>query len=240
MLRVRRAVDFILGHMLDPNGRLFHRYRDGEVAIPGNLDDYAFLVHGLLELYQTTFETKHLKQALTLNRLLIEHFWDADHGGFYFTADDGEQLLVRQKEFYDGAVPSGNSIAMLNLLRLSRITGDTTLEEKAARIGQVFSGEVRQSPSAYTQLMIALDFAVRPSYEVVITGPPLTPGTLEMLSALNSAYLPHQVILFVPTNDDSEIMDIAPFTREWQLWSIRLQPTFARIIPASYRQLTPP
>ena len=176
----KRAVDFILSNMLDPNGRLFHRYRDGEAAIPGNIDDYAFLVHGLLELYQTTFETKYLKQALTLNQHLIDHFWDNEHGGFYFTADDGEQLLTRQKEIYDGAVPSGNSIAMLNLLHLSRITGDTTLEEKAAHIGYAFNSEVRQSPSAYTQLMIALNFAVSPSYEVVITGQPSTPDTLEM------------------------------------------------------------
>jgi uncharacterized protein len=209
----KQAVDFVLSNMLDPNGRPFHRYRDGEAAIPGNIDDYAFLIYGLLELYQTIFETKYLKQALTLNQHLIDHFWDNEQGGFYFTADDGEQLLTRQKEIYDGAVPSGNSIAMLNLLHLSRITGDATLEEKAAHIGYAFNSEVRRSPSAYTQLMIALNFAVSPSYEIVITGQSSTPDTLKMLSALNTVYTPNRVILFVPTNSESAITDIAPFTR---------------------------
>jgi uncharacterized protein len=209
----KRAVDFVLDNMLDPNGQPFHRYRDGEAAIPGNIDDYAFLIHGLLELYQTTFETKYLKQALTLNRHLIDHFWDNEQGGFYFTADDGEQLLTRQKEVYDGAVPSGNSIAMLNLLHLSRITGDAALEEKAVRLSNAFNSEVSRSPSSYTQLMTALDFAVGSSYEVVITGEPSTLDTLEMLSALKSVYIPNKIVLFVPMNGASDITEIAPFTR---------------------------
>ena len=96
--------------------------------------------------------------------------WDDSIGGFYFTPDDGEDLIIRKKEIYDGAIPSGNSVAMLNLLRLGRITADSSLEDKAVMIGRSFSTVVRQAPSAYTQLMVAVDFAVGPSCEVPIAG----------------------------------------------------------------------
>ena len=100
--------------------------------MPGNLDDYAFLIQGLLELYETTFDVDYLKSALNLNEYLLKHFWDGKNAGFFFIADNGEDLLIRQKELYDGAIPSGNSIAMLNLLRLGRITADYDLEQKAS------------------------------------------------------------------------------------------------------------
>ena len=208
-----RAVDFIFDRMLAADGRLWHRYRDGEAAVPGHLDDYAFLIHGLLELYETTFEVDYLKKALGLNEHLLKHFQDDKNGGFYFTADDGEGLLVRQKEVYDGAVPSGNSIAMLDLLRLGRITADPGLEEKAAGIGRAFSGNVRQMPSAYTQLMIAVDFAVGPSHELVIAGDPRAAETEEMLRAIRRRFIPNKVVVFLPPGpDSSRIKRIAPFT----------------------------
>ena len=209
----KNAVDFILRNMLASDGRLLHRYRDGEAAIPAHLDDYVFLIHGMLELYETTSDVDYLKRALRLNEYLLEHFWDDKNGGFYFTADDGEGLIARQKEIYDGAMPSGNSIAMLNLLRLGRITANPDLEEKAARIGRAFFENVRQSPSAYTQLMIAVDFAVGPSYEVVITGDPRAEDTREMLQAVGRRFIPNKVVIFLHAGpDSSEIKVIAPFT----------------------------
>ena len=209
----KNAVDFILRNMLASDGRLLHRYRDGEAAIPAHLDDYVFLIHGMLELYETTSDVDYLKRALRLNEYLLEHFWDDKNGGFYFTADDGEGLIARQKEIYDGAMPSGNSIAMLNLLRLGRITANPGLEEKAARIGRAFFENVRQSPSAYTQLMIAVDFAVGPSYEVVITGDPRAEDTREMLQAVGRRFIPNKVVIFLHVEpDSSEIKVIAPFT----------------------------
>ena len=209
-----RAVDFIFSKMVDAGGRLYHRYRGGEAAFAGNLDDYAFLVHGLLEMYETSFEVRHLKRALALTRQVLVHFHDAEGGGFYFTPDDGEILLTRQKEIYDGAVPSGNSLAMLDLLRLARITGDTELEEKAARTGKAFSDVVRESPSAHAQLMAAVDFAVGPSYEVVVAGEPHAHDTTDMLRALVSAYVPNKVMLLLPAlGDTAEIGEIAPFTK---------------------------
>ena len=112
----RRAISFILNRLRTSEGRLLHRFRDGIASIPATVDDYAFIIWGLLELYEATFEIGHLDTALMLNKHLLDHFWDKKDGGFYFTPDDGEELLVRQKEAHDGAVPSGNSVSMLNLL----------------------------------------------------------------------------------------------------------------------------
>jgi uncharacterized protein YyaL (SSP411 family) len=210
----KRAINFILNNMLTSDGRLLHRFRDGQAALPAYIDDYAFLIYGLLELYETSFDSRYLEWALALNGDLIDHFWDDDEGGFYFTADDSESLLIRQKEIYDGAIPSGNSVAMLNLLRLARITGNHDFEEKAARIGRAFAANVRQSPFAYTQLMVALDFAIGPCYEVIIVGDPQADDTREMVDAIRRRFIPNKVVMLRQIEQESaEIEHIAPFTK---------------------------
>lgn len=203
-----RSLNFILRNLRDPEGRLLHRYRDGEAALPAHLDDYTFLTWGLLELYETTFEARYLQSALDLNKRVIEYFWDEEDGGFYLTADDSETLLVRPKEVYDGAVLSGNSVAMLNLLRLSSITGDADLEEKAAQIGRTFSQRVKSAPAAYTQLMVALDFAIGPSYELIISGDSKADDTKVMLKALRQQFVPNKVVVLHPTEQDSPDIDM--------------------------------
>jgi len=210
----RRAADFILGNMRKPDGRLLHRYRDGQAGVEANLDDYAFLVWGLIELYEAIFEARHLEVALELTSEMVRHFWDEDGGGLYLTPDDGESLFVRKKEIYDGAIPSGNSVAMLNLLRLGRMTATSDLEEKAARIGSAFSGSVKQLPSAHTQLMVALDFGVGPCYEVVIAGKAQAEDTKAMAKALRTRFLPNKVVLLNPSERESpETAQLAAFTR---------------------------
>jgi uncharacterized protein YyaL (SSP411 family) len=210
----KRAVDFLLTVLRDGNGRLLHRYRDGEAAIPAYLDDYAFLIWGLIELYEATFEVGYLQTALDLNRDLLTHFWDERAGGLCLTADDSEDVLVRRKEVYDGAVPSGNSVAMLNFLRLGRITGDTELERRAEDIGRAFSKGILQSPAAHTQLMMAVDFGIGPSCEVVVVGDPQAEETHRMVKALRRQFLPHKVVLFRPSEEVSpEIARVAGFTR---------------------------
>ncbi|MEE8414025.1 MAG: thioredoxin domain-containing protein, partial [Dehalococcoidales bacterium] len=209
----RRAADFIVTKLRTPEGRLLHRYRNGQAAVPANLDDYAFMVFGLLELYETTFELDYLKLALDFNRDLTKHFPDEENGGFYFTADDAENLLVRRKEIYDGAIPSGNSLVMLNLLRLGRITADAELEQRAAGIGTAFSETVRELPVAHTQLLVALDFAIGPSYEIVIAGDSNSNDTKEMVSAVRRHFIPNKIVILRPTEEESpRIDDIAPFT----------------------------
>jgi len=209
-----RAADFILGNMRKPDGRLLHRYRDGQAGVQANLDDYAFLVWGLIELYEAIFDARHLGVALELTSDMVRHFWDEAGGGLYLTPDDGESLFVRKKEIYDGAIPSGNSVAMLNLLRLGRMTATSDLEEKAARIGSAFSGSVKKLPSAHTQLMVALDFGIGPCYEVVIAGRAQAKDTKAMAKALRTRFLPNKVVLLNPGERESpEIAKLAEFTK---------------------------
>jgi uncharacterized protein YyaL (SSP411 family) len=158
-----KAACFILDNMREPDGRILHRYREKTAGISGHLDDYAFLIFGLIEIYQAGFNPYYLKSAITLNTDMISHFWDEKNGGLFFTPDDGEQLIVRKKEIYDGAIPSGNSVAMSNMLRLSRLTGRPELEERAFKIGRAFSNIVNQMPSAHSYLMTSIDFGIGPS-----------------------------------------------------------------------------
>jgi uncharacterized protein YyaL (SSP411 family) len=211
----RRSADFILANMVDAKGRLYHRYRDGEAAIGAFLDDYAFLCWGLIELYEATFASSYLQRALDLNAMMLEHFWDGEGGGFYFTADDADRVLVRKKEIYDGAVPSGNAVAMLNLLRLARLTGHQEYEEKAATLSRAFSDSIAPSPGAHTQFMIALDLARGPSYEVVIVGDPQAEDTKAMVGALRKAFVPNKVVIFRPAGEEAPgITRLAGFTKD--------------------------
>ena len=202
----KRAADFILTGMRRDDGRILHRYRDGHTAILANVDDYAFLIWGLLELYETVFDVDYLQTALDLNSEMIKYFWDEKDGGFYFTAEDAEELIVRQKEIYDGAIPSGNSVAVSNLFRLSRITANTDFEDKANKIMLAFSKDVESAPSGYTQMMVALGFGIGPSYEIVIVGNPEADDTKEMLSSLGKHFIPYKVVLL--KHDDQETADI--------------------------------
>jgi len=187
--------------MFDDNGRLLHRYREGEAAIFGNVDDYAFFIAALLDLYETNFEINYLKQALRLNDDFIKHFWDNEGGGFFFTPEYGEKLIARQKEIYDGAIPSGNSVAMLNLLRIARITAKTEYEEKAERINKTFSSAIRKYPSGFTQFLIALDFAVGPSKEIILSGNDYH----SFLSHIYEKFIPAKIVLKTPSEKDSAL-----------------------------------
>ena len=208
------AADFLLQHLRERDGRLLHRYRDGEAGIDANLDDYAFFIWGLIEVYEATFQIKYLQTAIELNNDLLERFWDNEEGGFYFSRADGEKLLIRHKEAYDGAIPSGNSVAMLNLLRLGRMSADPKLEDYAARLARAFSGTLEQAPGAHAFLLVALDFAIGPSYEVIVAGRLQAEDTKRMVQSLRSRFLPNKVVLLVPSPDEGEIAKIAPYAKE--------------------------
>jgi len=144
----QRAVAFVLKGLRTAGGRLLRRYRQGDAAYPGYLDDYAFLVWGLIELYEATFEVSYLEEAITLNKAMIDIFWDKQGDGLYFTGKGNEPLIARSKEIYDGALPSGNSVAALNFLRLSRLTCNVNLEQQAAQLTQAFARQVADQPMA--------------------------------------------------------------------------------------------
>jgi uncharacterized protein YyaL (SSP411 family) len=190
-----RAADFVLDTLVDASGRLRRRFRDGEVAHLGYLDDYAFLVWGLIELYESTLEVRFLEKALEVNGEMLRLFWDEAEGACFFTGGDGESLIVREKPVYDGAIPSGNSVAALNLHRLGRMTGDTALEQRGEMILDHFSGLVSHYPSAYTQFLNALDFAVGPNQEVVIAGEPEAADFKGMLGVVHRSFGPRRVLM---------------------------------------------
>ncbi|MCL7412539.1 MAG: thioredoxin domain-containing protein [ANME-2 cluster archaeon] len=211
----KKATDFILTRMLRQEGGLYHRHRDGESAIPAFLDDYTFFTWGLIELYETTFEVSYLKTALELMDILLKNFRDTENGGYFITSDEDTDMLFSRKEIYDGAIPSGNSVAMQNLLRLGRMIGSSELDTKAIEIEQAFSKTVSHSPSGYTMLMQALDFAIGPSREVVIAGRSKADDTKAMLVAIGHEYIPNTVVIFRPTDEESpEITGLAGFTRD--------------------------
>ena len=209
----RRAADFILTKMRTSKGRLLHRYRLGEAAIPAMVDDYAYFTWGLLETYEASFEVTYLDAAIELTDDFLKHFWDRKNGGFFFSSDDSEKMLVPWKDFSDGALPSGNSVAMLNLLRLGRITARAEFEEKASQIGRLVANQVNQAPMAFIQILMALDFGLGPSYEVVISGRRDAQDTREMVKAIRARYIPNKVVILrAEDQNPPDIVRIAKFT----------------------------
>jgi uncharacterized protein len=141
-----RAADFILRNMKDKEGHLFHRFRKGEAAVDAYLDDYAFLIWGLIEIHQSSFHTEFIEEAMALTKTMKEMFWDEEKGGFFFTGVDAEKVIVRKKDSFDGALPSGNSVAALDLLRLYHLTGNLELEKMADLTARSFSREIATMP----------------------------------------------------------------------------------------------
>ena len=209
-----RAADFILRKLRTEDGRLLKRYRNGNAGLSAHLDDYAFTVWGLLELYEATFEVTYLQEAIGLNDQMIAHFWDRKDGGFYMTADDSEKLLIRSKDIYDGAIPSGNSVAARNLLRLGHMTGKQDYLKKAEEVASAFAGTVNRYPPGHSQLMVALQYALNQNYEVVIVGRPEAKDTRAMLTALRKPFLPGKVVLLRPVDKKkaAAVIGLAPYT----------------------------
>lgn len=208
-----RAADFCLARLRRADGRLLHRFRDGEAAIPAFLDDHAFLAWGLVELYETTFDPARLAAAVGLAEEMERLFRDDASGGFFLTGADAETLLARPREVHDGACPSGNSAAAAVLLRLAHLTGRVAWDDAARRLFAAFADAVERAPAAHTHLLTALDFAAGPVREVVIAGDPADPTTRQMVAAAREGFRPRQVTLLKPPGSAGEALArLAPFT----------------------------
>ena len=212
-----KSATFILTQMKTDRGRLYHRFREGELAVEAQAADYAFLIHGLLNLYQATFKLSYAEEAVALQEKMLKDFWDPDKGGFYSTANKSETLPVRPKELYDGAMPSANSVSLLNLLWLSRLTGDPNWDKKAQEQLRAFAGTVEAQPTAFTYFLLGVDFALRPGQEVVITGDPDKADARQMLAALNLNFAPHKVALVKSDKNAERLAKFAGFTDGLQL-----------------------
>ena len=154
-----RAADLFLEKMRDSQGNLLHRYKDGEAGIPGFLDDYAFLAWGLLNLAEATGNTRYLTAASDLTRKMLLHFRDEEQGGLFLSADYAETVLIRTREIFDGAIPSGNSAALMNIVRLIQAGENSGLQEEMQELVQAFSGTVQSQPMGFTYFLCGLDRA---------------------------------------------------------------------------------
>ncbi|HUA17785.1 MAG TPA: thioredoxin domain-containing protein [Bryobacteraceae bacterium] len=201
----QRAAEFILTRMYDArSGILQRRFRDGEAAIDGFLDDYAFFANALLDLYEADFDPRHLETALALATKMRELFEDPEDGAFFSTAVGDPSLVLRMKDDYDGAEPSGNSVALLVLLRLAHLTDRTDLREAADRTLRALASKIAAQPVAVPQLLVALDYWLGPRREIVIAGEPHAALARDFLSHVRARFLPNTVTLLAGSDGSRE------------------------------------
>ena len=209
----RRSAEFVL-NTLHKNGRLMRYYRDGQVVEKAFLDDYAFTAMGLLDLYEATFDVKWLIEAKSLSNQMIELFADTETGGFFLAGKDSEKLITRTKPGSDGAIPSGNSVAALVLLKLGKLTMDQHFTELGDKVLETFSQQLERSPAYSSAMLRALDFRLGPTQEIIIAGNADSPDVKQMLKLIHSTFLPNAVVLLhEPDKADSTLYNTVPFIK---------------------------
>ena len=196
-----KTVSFILKYLVKEDGRLLSRFADDHASILGFADDYTFLIFGLIELYKSTMDQKYINKAIELNKQLIELFWDKENGALFFYGKDQEKLLIRNKEIYDGAYPSANSVCALNFKALYRLTNDYSLEEMANKIYSYFSEEINNNPTAYTFLLCSHIESINNVEDIVIVKGKNTDEYKRMKEYVNSSFRP---FTFVTTISDNQ------------------------------------
>lgn len=211
-----KAQRFIQESLTDTNGDLKLRWREDEAAHDGQLDDYAFYAFSLLELYETTFELSYLQQAIHVSERMLDHFWDNEQGGFFLYSKHSEQLISRPKETYDGAIPSGNSVAALVLERLWKLSGDTKWRDVSQRQLRFLVGEIAEVPAGHSMALLAISQAVYPSSELVcVTAEKHIPE--ELLSFLRRNPLPNLTLLIKTPGNAEALGKAAPFTNDYPI-----------------------
>jgi uncharacterized protein YyaL (SSP411 family) len=189
------AADFVLNAMRTPDGRLFRTAGVGQPPkLSGYLEDYAFLADALVTLYEATFDPKWLRTSVELAGVMLKHFADKNGPGFFFTADDHEQLIARTKDLHDGSTPSGNAMAVTALLRLAALTGRRDLAEPAERALRGYRETMADHPAASGQMLVALDFYLGPVQQIAVVGAVSDAQTKRALAAIHRAFRPNRVI----------------------------------------------
>ncbi len=198
----RRAASFITGRMWNAgDGVLLRRFREGHAAIPGFLDDYAFFAQALIDLYETDFEFGYLESAIAVTERMMARFEDGENGAFFTTAAGDKDLVLRTKDDYDGAEPSGNSIAILNLLRLARVTGRQDFLDSAERALKALAPHITAQPSGAPQLLVALMYSHGHPRQIVLAGERASESTRAFLRRLHERFLPDSVVLLLDSDE---------------------------------------
>jgi len=195
-IAAEKAADFILTQLSREGGRLLHTWRAGQARLDAYLDDYSYFINALVTLYEATFNERWIDHAVRLADLMLNHFEDKDRGGFFFTADDHEQLIARNKDLHDASVPSGNAMAATALLRLGKLCGKTEYLDAAARTLTVARPTMERVPTAVGQMLIALDLYLGPSSELVLIAGTDENSNQKSIAALQEVFLPRAVTAY--------------------------------------------
>jgi hypothetical protein len=207
-------MEFVLVRLRAPDGGLFHRYCDGEAAIPAFAADYAFILRALIELYETTFDPRWLHEAVDLDRFFTHHFSHPDHAGYFSTSVRHDTPIIRKREFFDDVIPSPNSVMLEYLVRMGNLTGDPAFHDRAFLLAAVSAGPAAESPVSSTAFLCGLDQLLGPATGIVITGEQLDDARMHaMLAEVWQVYLPKGSVLCRTRRTVSEGLDtLAPFT----------------------------
>lgn len=197
----KRNADFLLSEM-SKGGRLFRTWKDGKAKLNGYIEDYANIADGLIELYQVSGEEKYLSEAKNLADAMITEFWDEENGGFFFTSNDHEELIVRNKDLYDNATPSGNSVAADVMLRIAKFYGEEKYERFASTVLRLASSQIKRFPGGFGRMLSAAEFCVAESKEIAIVG---EKGN-DLARAVFSEYLPFKVIAMSATGSELPLL----------------------------------
>ncbi|MCY7722149.1 thioredoxin domain-containing protein [Bacillus safensis] len=209
----KQAMSFLETHLVQ-HERLMVRYREGDVKHLGFIEDYAHMLKAYMSLYEATFELDWLEKATAIAENMFELFWDKEKGGFFFSGSDAESLLVREKEVYDGAMPSGNSTALKHLLMLSRLTGRQDWLDTLQQMFQAFYVDVSSYPSGHTAFLQGLLSQYATKREIIILGKNGDPQKEQLLQALQKRFVPFDIILTAQTGE--ELAKLAPFTKDYK------------------------
>ena len=201
---------FLLDSMMT-NGHLQHSYKDGQAKIDGYLRDYALVIDGLLTLYQATFSGEYLRQSIRLGEVMVEQFWDEATGTFYDTSQRHEDLFVRPRSTFDGALPSGSSAATLVLLKLARLTDNKHFEQVAVQSLRSMGKPLSRNPLGFSNWLCALDFYLSTPKEIAIIGPRDNPATLELLRTICTIWLPNKVVAAYDPSDSAPVSELKLF-----------------------------
>jgi hypothetical protein len=203
-----KAANFVRNEMSRPDGRLLHTWRNGKAKLDAYLDDYSYLINALITLYEATFRESWIDEANRLADLLVQHFEDKTSGGFFYTADDHEQLIARNKDLHDASIPSGNAMAATALIRLGKLLGNATYLESASRTLAFAKSTLEKMPAASGQMLIALDLWRGPIQELVLIGGKSYEENTELQQLIHHTFLPNAVVaLRPPSSKQSALLE---------------------------------
>lgn len=229
-----KATEFILNNLYNTElNKLLHRYRDGEAKIDGTLEDYAFFIKALIDLYETIFDFNYLQIAIAINAKAVELFYDSDNGGFYDDEIGSEDLFIKTKESYDGAEPSGNSIMIENLFRLGHLTYDDNLIEKARNSLEYFSEQITDNPFQSPRMIYDIYYYLRPPKEILITGDLKNKLTIELINFIHNKYLQFRTLLHVNKNSIEALVFLKNIVKNYDESNIYVCENFKCNLPVN-------